>query len=86
MVCDIINNKTQVSKQIKLKVGNRLLQDGVDVSHAFNRFFASVPCGRGPLPSELKFVPQLRQSPAVSMVLVPVREEEPDRIVQQLPA
>ncbi|KAG8266010.1 hypothetical protein J6590_081162 [Homalodisca vitripennis] len=42
----IINNETNVQKQIKIKVGDRLVEDGTEIASRFNEFFASVADGQ----------------------------------------
>ncbi|KAG8304961.1 hypothetical protein J6590_081473 [Homalodisca vitripennis] len=52
---DIINNKNKsCNKQIKLKSGDRLVEDAVEVANRFNRLFGSVACEQGPCPSPHK--------------------------------
>ncbi|KAG8308257.1 hypothetical protein J6590_002346 [Homalodisca vitripennis] len=82
----IINNKTNAHKQIKIKVGNRLVEDEIVIASRFNEFLASVADGQGPRPSDPKVRPSRRQSPAASMGLAPVVEDELQLIIQQLPA
>ncbi|KAG8256627.1 hypothetical protein J6590_064763 [Homalodisca vitripennis] len=61
-------------------------KDKAGIAHEFNRFFASVACGRGPRPSEPQVTHTRRRSPVKSMILAPVLEEELEKFIQQLPA
>jgi len=85
-VWGIINNKNKTQKQIKLKIGDRLVEDETEIANQFNRFFSSVADGQGPRPCDPQVCPSRRQSPIFSMVLAPVDEDELHRIIQQLPA
>lgn len=42
---DILNQKDKTIKQIKVKIGNDLVQDKAEVAHEFNRLFGSVSNG-----------------------------------------
>ncbi|KAG8275028.1 hypothetical protein J6590_094876 [Homalodisca vitripennis] len=65
--------------------GDRLVSDASEVASEFNIFFASVAGGRDPRSSLPQGNPRRRQSPATSLVLAPVFEEEINQIIQQLP-
>ncbi|KAG8335255.1 hypothetical protein J6590_072651 [Homalodisca vitripennis] len=62
--------------------GDRLVSDALEVASEFNRFFASVAGGRDPRSSLQQGHPMRRQSPATSLALVPVFEEEINQIIQ----
>ncbi|KAG8255787.1 hypothetical protein J6590_084611 [Homalodisca vitripennis] len=61
--------------QIKIKIGDSLVEDATEAATEFIRFFASVYVN-----------PTRRQSPVTSLALVPVVEEELEKIIQELSA
>ncbi|KAG8293306.1 hypothetical protein J6590_020914 [Homalodisca vitripennis] len=71
----IINNKnSQTDKQIELKIGNERVSNPSRIADEFNTFLTSIGADQGLGQSQR--IPPLAQSPAASMALAPVTEEE----------
>lgn len=83
----IINNKnSQSDKQIELTIENEQVNNPLRVAGEFNKFFASVGADQGLRPSDSQPPPSSIPSPAASMALTPVTEEEIARVMRDLPS
>lgn len=77
------NSKTSTGRSIELRGVDGLIADPVKVSNEFNTFFASV--AEQIRVNTRRTVPLCERSPADSLLLSPVMEQEVAQVIQQLP-
>lgn len=82
----IINSKSNSTKsnQIKLKIENVFVSSPVRVANEFNKFFSEVAGCNNQLSAPYSVT--YDRSPADSMMLAPVTEQEVAHVIQQLPS
>ncbi len=79
----IIDKNSLTDKQIELQINNELISEPLKVADEFNSFFASVGADQGLRPSQNQLFTSTAPSPVASMALVPVSEEEIERVIRE---